>query len=139
MLQNEGVKIRTEGLSPAAGCCEHGNEHLGSIIWRNFLTIWVIMSCLMKSGTKFHFTFLHTCRIQRKVLSAALYDVFVCNIYMYIFRELSTLLITGPAGFGPARGAILMEMVMVAVPLVTAVTNWSAMGPEVYLRSPWLR
>ena len=71
-----------------------------------------------------------------ELLSSALYDMLVCNFF---FRELSTLLITGPAGFGPARGAILIEMDSVTVSLVTAVTNCSAMMPVAYLRSPWLR
>jgi hypothetical protein len=69
-------------------------------------------------------------------LFSDLFDVLVCNIF---FRELSTLLITGPADFGPERGAILIEMVRVAVSLVTAVTNCSAMVQVAYLRSPWLR
>jgi hypothetical protein len=71
-----------------------------------------------------------------ELLSSALYDMLVCNIF---FREQSTLLITGAAGFGPARGAILIEMDRVTVSLVTAVTNCSAMEPEAYLQSPWLR
>jgi len=69
-------------------------------------------------------------------LSSALYDMLVRNIF---FREQSTLLMTGAAGFGPARGAILIQMERVTVSLVTAVTNCSAMVPEAYLQSPWLR
>jgi hypothetical protein len=33
------LKICTEALNPVAGCCEHGNEHPGSIMWKNLLTI----------------------------------------------------------------------------------------------------
>jgi len=71
-----------------------------------------------------------------ELLSSALFDVLVCNFF---FRELSTLLMGGPAGFGPARVVTSMEMVRVTVPLVTAVINCSAMVPVAYLRSPWLR
>ena len=119
-----------------AVCFEHENKTLGSVICLNFLTICVTKSCSMRSGITLYFKFLHTCRIQHDLLSAASYDVFVCNIF---FRELSRLMMAGEADFGPARGAILMEMVRVPVRLVTAVTNWSAMGPEAYHRSPWLR
>ena len=115
---------------------EHNNETLGSVIWLNLLIICVTKYSLMSSGIKFYFKFLHTCKIHPDLLSAALYVVFVCNFF---FRELFRLMMAGSGGFGPARDAILMEMVRVTVRLVTAVTNWSAMGPEVYHRSPWLR
>ena len=66
-----------------------------------------------------------------ELISCALFDVLVFNI---IFRELSLFLMAGEADFGPERGAILMEMVRVTVPLVTAVTNCSVMVPVAYLR-----
>ena len=64
MLQNEGLQIRTEAVSPLAGYCEHGDVHSGSVIWRNLFTVCVTISFLRKSGIKFHFTSLHTCTIQ---------------------------------------------------------------------------
>jgi len=45
----------------------------------------------------------------------------------------------GSACFVLARGVNSIEMVSVTVPLVTAITNCSAMEPEAYLQPPWLR
>jgi hypothetical protein len=60
------LKICTLALSPVARCCEHGNEHSGSIIWKYLLTIWVAKSFLQRSKVIFHITSTHTCSTQLK-------------------------------------------------------------------------
>jgi hypothetical protein len=136
IFQSEGLKTCAETLSPVAGCCEHCNEHSGSIIWKNFLTIWVTESFLRSSGVKFHFTFPHTCSTRLKFY---LLLCMTCWCVIIFFREMSLFLMAGEAGFGPARDVISTALVRVTVSLVTAITNWSAMVPGAFLRSPWLR
>ena len=99
------------------------------------LPVCSVVPFLRRLGIKFcHFsTYMYHIP---ELLCWAVFDVLVCNIF---FRELFRFLMAGEAGFGPERGVTSMEVVRDTVPLVTAVTNWSAMEPEVYLRSPWLR
>jgi hypothetical protein len=137
MLQNERVKMWTETICPVVGCYERGNEHSGSIIWRNFWTICVTKSFLRRSVIKFHFNFLHTCSTQ---LNFTPLLCLTCWCVIFFFRKLSRILMAGEAGFGATRDVTSLVMVRVTVSLVTAVKkNCSAMVPEAYLRSPWLK
>jgi hypothetical protein len=136
IIQSVGVNICTVAICPVASCFEHGNEHSLSILWCIFLTICVTKSFLRRSGVTFHFAFPHACCTQ---LNSCVLLSLTCCCVIFSFRELFGFLMAGPAGFGAARDVTSMAMGKVTVPLVTAVTNWSAMVPEEYLRSPWLR
>jgi hypothetical protein len=133
--ESEGVNIGTEAICSATGFCEHANEHSLSILWWNFVTICVNKSFIRRSWIKIYFTFPRTFT---KFLnySPVLCLVCLCNIF---FRELYLLLMAGEAGFGPERDVTSIVVVRVTVPLVTAVTNWSAMVPVANLQPPWLR
>jgi hypothetical protein len=74
-------KFCTETICPFAGCCEHGNEHSVSILWWNFLIIWVTKGFLLRSLVKFHFTFPQYKQHTTELLSAALFDMLVCNVF----------------------------------------------------------
>jgi hypothetical protein len=83
------------------------------------------------SGVKIHFTFPHACSTQ---LNSYLLLCMTCWCVIIFFREMSLFLTAGEAAFGPARGVIMTAVVRVAVPLVTAITNWSAMVSDPFFR-----